>query len=144
METKVGHFSPSATKLRQGNVFTPVCHSAHGGRVSASVHAWIHAPRKHTPQEHTPPRSTPPGSTSPLRNTPTPRSTPPWEAHPQEAPPLGSTPPGSTPSLGSIPSKKHTLPPPPTAEDGTHPTGMLSCNKINFPLLKTLKGKTTV
>ena len=31
-------FLPPATKLRQGNVFTPVCHSVHGGE-------WQHPPR---------------------------------------------------------------------------------------------------
>ena len=35
-------FLLSTTKLRQGNVFTPVCHSVHRG-VSAPVHAGIHA-----------------------------------------------------------------------------------------------------
>ena len=30
---------PPVTKLRQGNVFTPVCHSVHGGRGSLSQHA---------------------------------------------------------------------------------------------------------
>ena len=29
-----GKFLPPATKLRQGNVFTPVCHSVHRGEVS--------------------------------------------------------------------------------------------------------------
>ena len=42
-------FLPSATKLRQGNVFTPVCHSVHRG-VSASVHAGIHTPKADTPR----------------------------------------------------------------------------------------------
>ena len=30
-------FLPPATKLRQGNVFTPVCHSVHRGRVGPGV-----------------------------------------------------------------------------------------------------------
>ena len=33
---------PPATKLRQGNVFTPVCHSVHGGGV-------CHPPGRHPP-----------------------------------------------------------------------------------------------
>ena len=46
---------PPATKLWQGNVFTPVCHSVHGGIC-------------HTPSPgQTPPRQTPsPGQTPPL------------------------------------------------------------------------------
>ena len=69
---------PSATKLRQGNVFTPGCHSVHRG-VSASVHAGIHTPleeapthQKHTPRTDNPPRQTPPPQAfpSPLKHPP--------------------------------------------------------------------------
>ena len=35
--------------LRQGNVFTPVCHSVHGGGGSALLHAGIHPPWADTP-----------------------------------------------------------------------------------------------
>ena len=40
-------------KLRQGNVFTPVCHSIHGGGggLSGSVHAGIHPPGNPTPAD---------------------------------------------------------------------------------------------
>ena len=41
---------PAATKLGQGNVFTGICDSVHGGGVSASV-----PPRADTPQDQTPP-----------------------------------------------------------------------------------------
>ena len=80
---------PSATKLRQGNIFTPVCHSVHEG-VSASVHAGIH----------------------PL-----------WQT-----PPMGRQ------------------PPPTTAVNGTHPTGMHSClnevqNQIVYYCLQQSWGK---
>ena len=40
---------PNYRPLRQANVFTPVCHSHHGGGVSASVHAGIHTPWAGTP-----------------------------------------------------------------------------------------------
>ena len=78
---------PATTKLGQGNIFTSVCQEfcPQGGRVSASVHAWIHP----LPPEQTPPlgADTPPGSIHP-----------PWE----QTPPLGAdtpgadTPPGNT------------------------------------------------
>ena len=48
-------FLPPATKLRQGNVLTPVCHSVHGGGVSATP------PCRHPPAQcmlgYTPPPS---------------------------------------------------------------------------------------
>ena len=44
-------FLPSATKLRQGNVFTPVCHSVHKGG-SASMHAGIDPLGRHPPGRH--------------------------------------------------------------------------------------------
>ena len=63
---------PSATKLRQGNVFTPVCHSVHMG-VFASVHAEIHTPwqtplARHPPFRHSL-RRHPPGQTPPQQTT---------------------------------------------------------------------------
>ena len=54
-------FLPAATKLGQGNVFTGLCDSVHGG--SASVHAGIPPP---------PPRSRPPWSRPPLPRGETP------------------------------------------------------------------------
>ena len=67
-----------ATKLRQGNVFTPVCHSVHGGGVADS-------PQSRPPWEQTPPREqTPPVNRNPPRNRHPPGSRPPlcsacWE-----------------------------------------------------------------
>ena len=65
---------PSATKLRQGNVFTPVCHSVHGGCLPQCMLGY------------TPPQAdTPRADTSPGRHL---QQTPPWEDTP-----LGQTPP---------------------------------------------------
>ena len=62
-------YLPSATKLRQGNVFTPVCQSFHSQGGSAAVQAGIHtAPGRYTPQQ-----------VHPLG-----RYTPPWQVHPQQ------------------------------------------------------------
>ena len=74
--------------MRQGNVFTPVCHSVHGGRwLSASVHAGIHTPLGRThPRKHTP--APPP----PKKHLPEAHS------HPPETHSPGSTPPGKHPS----------------------------------------------
>ena len=47
------------TKLRKGNVFTPVCHSVHRG--SAPVRAGIHPPETHTLGRHRPGHPPPPG-----------------------------------------------------------------------------------
>ena len=58
---RVSSSLPAATKLGQGNVFTGVCDSGHGG-LSASVHTGIPSPpRADTPQEQTSPQEqTPP------------------------------------------------------------------------------------
>ena len=46
---------PSATKLRQGNIFTSVCHSVHRGCIPAyPAHAGIHPLGRH-PSRQTPP-----------------------------------------------------------------------------------------
>ena len=53
---------PPATKLRQGNVFTPVCHSVHRVGVSAT-HPWADTPQGRCPSPaqcmlgYTPPHS---------------------------------------------------------------------------------------
>ena len=62
------YFYRPQTKLRKGNVFTPVCQSFCSRGVAASVHAWIlgrHPPgQTHTPGQ-TPPRAdTPPNQTA--------------------------------------------------------------------------------
>ena len=43
------HILPPATKLQQGNVFTPVCHSVHRGGVSATPPPWVDTPWADTP-----------------------------------------------------------------------------------------------
>ena len=77
-DVKVSLSLPSETKLQQGNVFTPVCHSVHRGGVCLSA-CWD----THTPLEAPPPHPL----EAPPRSTPT-------EAHT----PLEAHPPGSTPS----------------------------------------------
>ena len=68
------HILPPATKLRQGNVFTPVCHSVHRGGVCL----WSRGVS-----------TTPPGQTPP--------------ADPPGRHPLGRHPLADTPSLGRHP-----------------------------------------
>ena len=94
------------TKLRQGNVFTPICQSFCSRRVvSASVHTGIHIPGRTTPwQIHSPG----PGSLPPLDICT------PWPG-----PPARYTPQADTPSGRYTPTTV-------TAADGTHPTGMFS------------------
>ena len=88
---------PAATKLGQGNVFTGVCDSVHGGGVSASVHAGMPPP---------PPRADTPRADTLQEQTPPPR---------EQTPPGADTPPGKqTPAYGQRAA-------------GTHPTGMHSC-----------------
>ena len=74
-------FLPPATKLRQGNVFTPDCHSVDRGE-------W------QTPLGRHPPWSRPPlGADTPLEQTP---------------PPLGADPPGAdTPQEQTPPRSRH-------------------------------------
>ena len=58
-------FLPSATKLRQGNIFRNVCQEfCPQGRVSASVLCWdTPPPGRHPLGRHTPWADTPPGQT---------------------------------------------------------------------------------
>ena len=56
----------SATKLRQGNGFTPVCHSVHGGCLPQCMLGYT------PPQTDTPPGQTPPWADTPLGQTPPP------------------------------------------------------------------------
>ena len=59
---------PLPTKLRQGNVFTPVCHSVHIPRADtpqADTSLGRHPPGRHPPGRH------PPGQTHPWVATPT-------------------------------------------------------------------------
>ena len=104
---------PSATKLWQSNVFTPVCHSVHRG-VSASLHAGIH------PTSQTLGRGvcltvcwdTPPGR-------------PPGQTPHGQTPPPGTHPPGQTSHQADTPLVVN-------AVDSTHPTGMHFCFHIVF------------
>ena len=74
---------PPATKLRQGNVFTPVCHSVHRGCLTdtpgqTAPPPWQTALGRHPldrPRRQTPPGQTVPGQTPPWAETP--RQTPP-------------------------------------------------------------------
>ena len=61
-----GKLLPSATKLRQGNVITPACHSVHRGGIYLS--AWDAPPGKHPPGRH--PQD--PGRHTPRADTPPP------------------------------------------------------------------------
>ena len=97
---------PSATKLRQGNIFTSMCQEfcpRREGGVCLSG-CWDTPPWADTPPSKHPPRQTPPGQT-PLGRQP-PLCTP-----PRQTSPLGRPPPQQTA----------------TVSDGTHPTGMHSC-----------------
>ena len=71
--------------LGQGNIFTPVCHSVHGG--SASVHAGIPPPRADTP----PPEQTPPWGQTPWEQTPQEQAPPPGAGTPPQLSMLGDT-----------------------------------------------------
>ena len=46
------YFLPSATKLRQGNVFTPVSHSVHRGGVCVCMYVWQTPPPPVYPSMH--------------------------------------------------------------------------------------------
>ena len=60
-------FLPAATKLGQGNIFTPVCDSVNGGG-SASVHAGMHPPSRQNPTSRQ--ADSPAGRPAPGRQTP--------------------------------------------------------------------------
>ena len=90
----------------EGYVFTRVCHSVHGGEVSASVHAGILPP----PEDQAPPSRD---------QTPAQDQAPPWE----QAPPGADT-----------PGSRHPTPETATVADGMHPTGMHSCWSGDFAI----------
>ena len=103
---------PSATKLWQGNVFTPVSHSVHG----------LSHPRPgHNTLGRHPPGQTPPGRHPSGRHPP--MQTPPAQCM------LGYTHPCPAQCILG-----YMFPLAATAADGTHPTGMLSCLNFNFNL----------
>ena len=98
MPTECVSFLPSATKLRQGNVFTPVCQSVHrgGGYLPQCM-------LEYTPWVDTRLRQTPP------RQTHTPGQTPPWADLPADIP-QADTPPFGDPladTPGRLPLGRH-------------------------------------
>ena len=76
-------YLPPATKLRQGNVFTPVCHSVHRRLSVSGPRGYlpggclprgdlVDTPWADTPQADTPRQTSPPGQTPHLAETPSP------------------------------------------------------------------------
>ena len=116
----------AATKLGQGNVFTGICDSVHGGGVSASMHAGMPDP---------PGSRHPPGQTSPRTRPPLTRH-PPDQAHPPRPgthPQTRHTPPGTgTHTLGPAPPARKQTQAYSQWAAGTHPTGMHSCYMSHF------------
>ena len=102
---------PAATKLGQGNVFTGVCDSAHGGG-SASVHAGIpHPTRADTPREQTSPwEQTPPGADTHQEQTPPRADTLQEQTPPQSRHPLGADTPKTDPPRANIHPLEQTPP----------------------------------
>ena len=97
-------YLPAATNCGQGNIFAPVCHSVHGGGVSASVHAGI----PHPPWEQTHPlptqEQTPTQSRHPLEaDTPQSRHTPGSRCPPKADPPEQTPPGADTPQEQTTP-----------------------------------------
>ena len=116
-------FTARKQSLGQGNNFTPVCHSVHGGGRGTSP---------------------PPGQTTPPGLC-TPRTMYPLGLHtPRLHTPLGlHTPPDYVPPLGLRPPLPGLRTPPPVdglCAGGTHPTGMHSClfcnNNLNVSPFK--------
>ena len=107
------------TKLREGNVFTPVCHSVckGGGLCVSGSGRYASGSRGCTP----PPRSHTPSWTHIPLDTPSPNTTP---FHTGHATPWTHTTPWTSPSGHT--SGTHTLPPDDQHAGSTHPTGMLS------------------
>ena len=123
------------TKLRQGNIFSPVCHSFHveGGCCLPLVLGVTatppgrHPPRKTAPRETPPWADTSPSQTSPWADTPpgqtplpqvdTPQADTPRGRHPPVQTPSGRHPPGQC-MLGCV-----------QQAGGIHPTGIHSCSE---------------
>ena len=87
----------------QGNVFTGVCLSTGGGRVSASVHAGMpYPPGWRAPPMESPPRwRTPPGWRPPLDGEPPRDGEPPPDGEPQPPPRMEKPPPEADSSIRS-------------------------------------------
>ena len=126
-------FLPAATKLGQGNIFTPVCDSVNGGGVPGLVRggAWS-GPGGYLAD--TPPDQTPPRPDTPWTRQ-TPDQTPPRPDNPRTRHPPDQTPPPDqthpTPGTRHSPWEQQT-PEYGLRAAGTHPTGMHSCIILNL------------
>ena len=90
----------------QGNIFTPVCHSVHGGFCLSAC--WDTTPRtRHPPEQSTPLEQTPPDQTP----------CPPWSRHPGSRHPPWSRPPRSRSPTEQTPWEQ--IPPPPREADSS-------------------------
>ena len=117
---------PSATKLWQGNDFTPVCHSVHGGAcLRQCMLGYTPILGRHPPGQTPAPPADTPWPDIPQPDTPTGQTVPLLARHPPGRHPPGQAPP-SNPQQTAI------------AADGTHPTGMHSCFCTHFSLLKSV------
>ena len=123
-------FFPPATKLRQGNVFTPVCQSF------CSQRGWADPPGvgQTPPLDADPPwMQTPRVGRPPQMQTPTPLDAdPPWVGLTPGGwadPPGWTDPPGCRPPLGWGPSPRYGQ-----QADGMHSTGMHTCYEEFFEL----------
>ena len=118
-QVPMNHYRPQ-TKLWKCNVFTPVCQSFCHGGVYPSMH-WGRHPPAQCMLGYTP--------LCPMHvgiHTPSPGKHP-LGRHPQADTPWANTPPPSTCwYTHSLPSACWDTPPPATAADSTHPTGMHS------------------
>ena len=75
-------FTARKRSLGQGNIFTPVCHSVHGGGLSQCMLGCHPPPRADTPPPlaaDTPRQQTPPRADTPREQTPPPPSRACWE-----------------------------------------------------------------
>ena len=110
-----GRFLPSATKLRRLCFYTCLSFCPRGGVCLSAC--W-----DTTPLGADPPHRHPPGANTPLG------ADTPWEQTPPEQTPPGAD---TLPRSRNPPRSRH----PPemaTVADGTHPTGMLSCNGLEL------------
>ena len=123
-------YLPAATKLGQGNVFTGVCDSVHGGGMSLPQCILGYTPAGADPPgaDPLPPRSRhPPGADTP---GPLGADTP-GSRHPSRSrlPPTGSR----DPPTGSRPPHRKLTPAYDQRAAGTHHTGMHSCQYFFGP-----------
>ena len=111
---------PPATKLRQGDVFTHICHSVHRG-VYQNMHRGRHPPWANTPWADTPLGRHPPWADTPRTDNPLGRHTP-WADTPWAVTPLGRLPGRHPPALCMLGYGQQA--------GGSHLTGMHSCLSI--------------